>query len=49
VVIYWAHDWRGYIFAGYTWSATDQLMPLYAILASVIAAGTRPRNGLQWA
>lgn len=40
VVVYWARQWFGYLFRSITWSASDQLMPLYAILVCVLAAGT---------
>ena len=40
VVVYWAQRWFGYFFRGITWSASDQWMPLYAILVCVLAAGT---------
>ena len=40
VVVYWARRWFGYLFRGITWSASDQWMPLYAILVCVLAAGT---------
>ena len=40
VVVYWAQRWFGYLFRGITWSPTDQLMPLYAILICVLAGGT---------
>jgi hypothetical protein len=32
VLAYWAYRWYGYLFHGVTWYASDQLVPLYAIL-----------------
>jgi hypothetical protein len=40
VVVYWAQRWFGYLFRGITWEASDQWMPLYAMLVCVLAAGT---------
>jgi len=40
VILYWAQRWYSYLFRGITWYASDQLMPLYAILVCVLAAGT---------
>jgi hypothetical protein len=40
VVLYWAQRWFGYLFRGITWSASDQWMPVYAILVCVLAGGT---------
>ena len=40
VVVYWAQRWFGYLSRGITWSASDQFMPLYAILVCVLAGGT---------
>lgn len=40
VLAYWAQRWYGYLFKGITWYATDQLIPLYAIFACVLAGGT---------
>lgn len=40
VVAYWVHRWFGYLFRGITWYASDQLIPLYAILVCVLAGGS---------
>ena len=37
VLAYWANQWYGYLFQGVTWYASDQLVPLYAVLVCVIA------------
>ena len=38
VLVYWGIRWWGYLFRGISWSATDQLVPLYALAAAVLAA-----------
>lgn len=40
VVLYWAQRWYGYLFRGITWYATDQLLPVYALLVCALAAAT---------
>lgn len=40
VIAYWVQRWYGYLFKGITWQAADQLIPLYAICACVLGAGT---------
>lgn len=35
---YWIGEWYGYIFNGIQWHATDQLLPLYALLICVFSA-----------
>jgi hypothetical protein len=40
VLCYWIPRWFDYAFRGITWYATDQLLPLYAILVCVLAALT---------
>ena len=40
VIVYWAQRWFGYLFRGITWYASDQLIPLYAILVFLLAGGT---------
>ncbi|MEO8200222.1 MAG: hypothetical protein ABI679_06865 [Gemmatimonadota bacterium] len=37
VLAYWVQRWYGYIVKGITWYATDQLLPLLAILAAVLS------------
>jgi hypothetical protein len=52
VVAYWANRWFGYLFRGITWYASDQLIPLYAILVCVLAGvsltGRYPAVTLNW-
>jgi hypothetical protein len=40
VLAYWVPRWYGYLFRGIGWSASDQLIPLYAVFVSVLAGGT---------
>jgi len=40
VLAYWVPRWYGYLFRGITWSATDQLIPLYALFVCALAGGT---------
>ena len=40
VIAYWGQRWYGYLFRGITWYASDQVLPLYAILVCVLAAAT---------
>lgn len=40
VVGYWITWWYAYLFRGILWYATDQLVPLYAILVCVLCAFT---------
>ena len=37
VLAYWGRRWYGYLFRGITWYATDQLIPLCALLVFVLA------------
>jgi hypothetical protein len=37
VLAYWGRRWFGYLFRGITWYATDQLVPAYALLVSLLA------------
>ncbi len=52
VLAYWANKWFSYLFRGITWYATDQLVPLYAIMVCVLAAvtltGRHPAVVLNW-
>ena len=52
VLAYWAPRWYGYATRGVTWYATDQLIPLYALVVGGLAAASlagRPHAGaLQW-
>jgi hypothetical protein len=51
VLAYWAQRWYGYVFQGISWSATDQLLPLYASIVCVLAAVAmwgRSGGTLQW-
>jgi hypothetical protein len=51
VLAYWAQRWYGYLFRGITWYATDQLLPLYALVVCVLAAlavWSRSAGTLQW-
>jgi hypothetical protein len=47
----WAQRWYGYLFQGITWYASDQLLPLYALIVCVLSAMAM-RSGsigaLQW-
>jgi hypothetical protein len=36
VLIYWGVRWYGYLFRGITWYASDQLIPAYALLVSLL-------------
>lgn len=36
VLAYWAHRWYGYLFHGVTWYASDQIVPLYALLVCLL-------------
>ena len=36
VLAYWAYRWYGYLFQGVTWYASDQIVPLYALLVCVL-------------
>jgi hypothetical protein len=38
VLAYWGVRWYGYLFRAISWSATDQLFPLYALVVAVLAA-----------
>lgn len=40
VLAYWANEWYGYVTRGYSWSASDQLIPLYAFAVAVLAGLT---------
>lgn len=40
VLAYWGWRWYGYLFRGVTWYATDQLIPLCALLVLVLATLT---------
>ena len=52
VLAYWACRWYGYLFRGITWYATDQVIPLYAVLAAVLAglalSGRYPATVPNW-
>ncbi|HSE68698.1 MAG TPA: hypothetical protein VLB12_17025 [Gemmatimonadales bacterium] len=52
VLAYWGHRWWGYLFRGVTWYASDQLIPLYALLVCVLAlvtlSGRHPAVALNW-
>ena len=52
VLAYWAYRWFGYPFRGVTWYATDQLIPLYALLVCVLTvlslSGRYPAVALNW-
>ena len=51
VLAYWVQRWYGYVFQGISWSATDQLLPLYALIVCVLAAVAlwgRSTGTLQW-
>lgn len=51
VLAYWAQRWYGYVFQGISWSATDQLLPLYALIVCVLAGVAlwgRSTGTLQW-
>jgi hypothetical protein len=52
VLAYWAYRWFGYLFRGITWYATDQLIPLYALLVCVLTvlslSGRYPGVVLNW-
>lgn len=37
VLGYWGRRWFGYLFRGISWSATDQLIPAYALLVCLLA------------
>lgn len=37
VVAYWVVRWYSYLFQGVSWSGTDQLLPLYALVVCVLA------------
>ncbi|MEO8561548.1 MAG: hypothetical protein ABI601_05705 [bacterium] len=53
VLAYWAQRWYGYVARGVTWYATDQVMPLYALLVGTLAAfavwGRSEGGAVQWA
>ncbi len=38
VLVYWIRQWYDYLFGGILWYATDQLMPLYALIVVVVAS-----------
>jgi hypothetical protein len=40
VLAYWVQRWYGYLFRGITWYATDQLIPLCALLVFILAVLT---------
>ncbi len=40
VLTYWGWRWAGYLFRGVSWSATDQLIPLYALVVFALAVLT---------
>ena len=37
IVAYWASRWYGYLFQGVTWYASDQIVPLYALVVCALA------------
>jgi hypothetical protein len=53
VLAYWASRWYGYLFRGVIWYASDQVIPLYALLVCVLAVlsltGRSRVVGLNWA
>ena len=52
VLAYWGQRWYKYLFQGVIWYATDQLIPLYAILVCILAvltlSGRYPGVFLNW-
>ena len=52
VLAYWANKWFSYLFRGITWYATDQLVPLYAILVCALSlltlTGRQIPGALTW-
>jgi hypothetical protein len=40
VLAYWTQRWYGYLFRGVTWYASDQLVPLYALLVCVLTVAS---------
>jgi hypothetical protein len=52
VLAYWGQRWYKYLFQGVIWYATDQLIPLYAILVCILAvltlSGRYPGVLLNW-
>jgi hypothetical protein len=52
VLAYWGRRWFGYLFRGITWYATDQLIPLCALLVFILAiltlSGRYNGVGLHW-
>ena len=53
VLAYWASRWYGYLFRGVIWYASDQAIPLYAVLVCVLAvtslSGRHRLVALDWA
>lgn len=37
VLGYWVSRWYSYVFQGVTWSASDQIIPLYALLVCALS------------
>ena len=52
VLAYWGRRWYGYLFRGITWYATDQLIPLGAVLVFILAlltlTGRYEGTALHW-
>jgi hypothetical protein len=52
VVGYWANRWYGYLVHGITWYASDQILPLYALLICVLSvmslSGVYRAAALHW-
>ena len=50
IVGYWLPRWYGYAVKGNTWYATDQLVPLYAILVCLLSgfALSGRYGGMRW-
>ena len=52
VVAYWVYRWYGYLVQGITWYASDQLIPLYAVLVCALAvislSGRHQLMALNW-
>ncbi|MEP7066593.1 MAG: hypothetical protein ABI889_11210 [Gemmatimonadota bacterium] len=38
VLAYWARAWYEYAARGITWYASDQLMPMYAVIVAILSA-----------
>src|SRR5689334_1840089 len=53
VLAYWTQRWYGYLLRGVTWYASDQLVPLYALLVCALTvaslSGRYQAAALNWA